>query len=44
MPVVMKPGSRELHGERQADVTEADDADAGACASSMRRRSSLGNG
>ena len=28
MPVVVEAGARELHGERQADVAEADDADA----------------
>ena len=29
MPVVAKPAARELDRERQADVAEADDADAG---------------
>ena len=28
MPVIVKPGAGELDGQRQADVAEADDADA----------------
>ncbi len=31
MPVVSEAGAGELDGQRQADVAEADDADAGRC-------------
>ena len=30
-PVTSKPCAREFHGERQADVAEADDADVRLC-------------